>query len=736
MEIVIDYETRSACDLTKYGLWNYSIHPTTDILCCSVKIDGGETRIWINEKYSCPPEYLKNEVIPTEEFVQIMNSADKYIAHKAMFERIMTLNVGYRYGIKPIPLEKAVCTMAMCGYHALPLSLEGAGKALNLPILKDKLGYSAMLKLCKPRKPNKKDRLELIKNGCIECEDGSFIEADGTIHWLWNEDEKTRAACYDYCCTDTDVEYLLYKNLSQLPPFERQIWELDQQINLKGLPVDTESANAIVKLVTNRESVLLKQFDDLVGGEVSGPRSYVAFRNWVNKKLDIELESLDKDSTEELLRRTKLFSEKDPEGIVKRVLEIKSEIAKASVAKFRSFIEKSDDNGLLRFLFQYFSASTGRFGGRDLQPQNLPRDSYPPKMYELIIELFKSGNADGISLLYDEPFYAASRCIRGTICAKDGMEFLAGDFSSVEAVGNCCLAGDEPGIETFRKKECAYSKFAACIFGIRYEDVKNPSKERQTGKCGELALGFLGGIGAFASMSKTYGIDLEILPDLILGSATPDELDGEYGAVALAQRYVSTNPDTMSLDAAISCDVIKRRWRESHPAIVSFGKSLEIAAKDAIQNHGKVFKVRDIRYCYTGGFLKCMLPSGRLIHYYDPKLKNVETEFGLRLTLNYMGVRTDTTGTSRQWCRVMTYSGKLLENVVQGVCRDLLCHSMLNLRSKGFDIRMHVHDEIVALQKVGQRSLEEFLEIMTMLPPWAADWPIRAEGWSGQRYRK
>jgi DNA polymerase len=262
--------------------------------------------------------------------------------------------------------------------------------------------------------------------------------------------------------------------------------------------------------------------------------------------------------------------------------------------------------------------------------------------------------------------------------------------------------------------------------------------QRQVGKVSDLALGFGGGIGAYASMAKTYGVDLETLPPHVLPNATQDELNGQYGAYALANRYIKMNPGVMSFDAAVACDVIKRKWRADHPNIVASWKAYENAARSAVENPGEIFKAGRVKYMVNENFLKCLLPSGRIMHYYSPKISGHPTDWDEESTsISYLGLKVDKDSgkTTRQWTKLFTYGGKLCENIVQAFCRDLLAYAMLRI-DPHFPIVFHVHDEAVAEVPEGTGNLDRFNELLTILPPWAAGMPIRAEGWVGKRYRK
>lgn len=724
--VTADFETRSPVNLKDCGVYPYFAHPDTEFMCLSAALNAAPPVIWIPRKFErlIDISQVRYEIVTEKRIVEMILSADEIVAQNVEFEYTGWNHLAVpRLGWPPLPLEKLHDTKAQLCMCALPASLGQAGEALHLSIQKDDAGHKAMLKLSKPRRPNKAEKA---------------ANPDWAKTLYWNEDPKLLVTLFNYCCIDVESERLVYHTLPKLPPKEREIWLMDQRINMRGVPVDVENVKAIVRVVAEREEKLLARFQELVGEEVSGPRSYVKVKEWVNAQTGLSLESVDKNATAELLAGGKLPPH------VHEALQIKSELSKSSVAKFRSMLNRVSADGRIRGMFKYHGASTGRWASVGVQLQNLPRDSYKPKTWEIAAELFRDNNVEELTFFCDDPFYAASKCVRGSLCTPPGSRFICADFNAIEARVNAWLAGEESKLDIFRSGKDPYKAAAAPIFGKTYEEIVllgDESKERQVGKCGDLSMGFLGGIGAYASMARNYNIDLEILPPIILPSATDEEVNGQWGARALAKSYVSRNPDSMSLDAAIACDVIKRRWRAAHPAIVQFGKGLGTAAWRAVENPGQVFSIRGIRFVVHGGFLKMLLPSGRMLYYYDPRISPSrkswdDPDYEGDPAVTYMGMRVVDGATTRMWTRLATYSGKILENAVQSVSRDLLAESMLRLEAAGYPIVLHVHDEPGAQLPDGAGSLGEFVAIQEQLSPWATGLPIKVKGWEGRRFRK
>jgi DNA polymerase len=715
--VTIDFETRSPVNLKTHGLNVYFEHPDTEIMCLGLALNSRPPVLWTPPKFYDRVDYknLRYKLVRDNVMLRMIKQADAIVAQNSMFEVVGWHEKMHKgFGFPDLELEKMHDTMAQLGYHALPFNLAQAGQALNLPIQKDPAGHKLMLKMCKPRNPRKG---EPVSPG----------------QYLWHETQEQLEGLLNYCGQDVESERLLYNSLAPLPPFEREIWLLDQCINLRGVPIDMESVRAIVEVIEQREKHLLRKFKALTKGRVSGPRSYVALKDWINKEIPwAKINSVGKDETALLMADRRL-----PEYI-REVLKIKAEISKSSVAKFKAMLNRASKDGRVRDWALYAGASTLRWASQGLQNHNHPRDSYGPETYEHAVGLFKEKDLEGLQLLYDDPYFVASRCVRGSIQTKPGSTFVCADYSSVEAVGTPYLAEDEPALVIFRSGRDVYKVAAADTFNCSESDIGDSSKERQIGKVQILALGFGGGIGAFANMAINYGIDLESLPAYVMPYATPDELEGQYGAKALAKTYISQHPEGMSFEAAVACDVIKRKWRAAHPAIVQFWRDLEDAAYAAVQNPGQIFSAGRIRYCVHGKFLKCQMPSGRLMHYYMPRIQPVRTSWGEdKKSITYMGLKVVDGKTTRQWVRLHTYGGKLCENVVQGFCRDLLACGMLRVEKElGYPIVLHVHDEAAAELPDGAIDLKEFETTLSKLPDWAYGMPLKAKGWVGRRYRK
>ena len=724
--IVIDFETRSTIDLKKRGAFVYMSSAATEPMCLGALTPDQEPMLWIPEKFlsKIDRDNITYPIVSEQRMIDAVMNADYVVAQNSQFEFLMwNLIMVPRFGWPKLPLDRLHDTQAQCAYCALPMSLGYAGMALGLSTQKDSAGHKVMLKLCKPRRPRKAER-------------------EANPNWMfdtyWHEDPRDLETNFNYCGQDVLAEDALHRHLPDLPPKEREIWLLDQRINLRGVHIDKPNVEAIIQVINAQEKIQQERFAELTNGAVTGPRSFAALKLWINQETGLKVKSLNKAATIELIEQGDL-----PEH-VRKVLEIKAQLSKSSVAKFNAMLDRMND-GRVQGWSAYHAAATGRWAAWGLQLHNNPRDCYAEEDYEIVTSLFREGSIEAMELLFDNPYYCASRCVRGAISAAPGKQFICTDFSAIEGRGLAHLAGEKWVVDAYRDGVDMYKMSASEIFGVPYEDINK--EQRQVGKVAELALGYAGGIGAFATMATVYNVDLESLPDLILPHATIYEVDGPYGAIGLAKMYLAKNKGAMSQSAAQACDVIKRKWRDARQNIVRFWKQIENCAIQAVKDPGKVYMYRGIRFCTSNGFLKCRLPSGRLLHYFRPIIEmrkspwDVEPEEGeepelTQEVLTYTGLKIVEGRTTRQWASIDTYSGKICENICQGFCRDLLAEMMLRHEEAGYKIILHCHDEDMAEMPIGKGSLEDFNRIAEIVPSWAEGMPIKAEGWVGSRYQK
>lgn len=719
--ITIDFETRSALDLVKCGPWKYAEHHTTDILCLAIKVDDSDTLVWlprnIRRLMSDNSTYLSDDDLSS-----VLSQTQTVEAHNVEFEVAVWHHIMHkRYGYPDLSNFRLSCTAVRAAVQALPRKLADVCQVLNVPVQKDTAGHRLMLKMCKPRKPRKQER---------------EADPDWPDKLYWHETEADMLGLIDYCVQDVEAEYALSRVLNDLTQYEYANWCHDQLINRRGVHIDIPSVGSIIDCTTRHEQILLRRVADLTGGAVSSTRQVKATISWLAGQ-GVHAENLQKQTVSDLLADDAL------PPVVREMLTIRRTLAKSSVSKYQAMVKRAQGDSRARSTAMHHGASTGRATGKALQPLNMPRDTYDPDVnLDNVLALFRARNLAMIGMTLGDPFTAASRCLRGCICAAPGNTLYCADWSSIEGIGVAWLAMDTYKLGLFRRQNDGtgakiYNITAGEIFNKEPNRIIKGSAEYQVGKVVELSMGYAGGIGAFAAMAANYGIDLEMLPDLVLSVADPDDIRGKYGAESLATTYLAHNPDAMSLDAAISCDVLKRKWRRNNARIQSLWHRLNSAAVNAVANPGEVFSCGYIQYATWADpannvFLLCRLPSGRLLYYCDPRVQATQTDWGKTESLTYMTVDSVT----RQWVRRHAYGGLLAENVTQAMCRDILTEAMHRVEAAGYPVVMHVYDEIVAETPDSFGDLGEFTDMMEACPTWAPDIPLKAEGWTGTRYRK
>ena len=723
MKLTLDFETRSTVDLLTSGPWKYAAHPSTDILCLAIKADSDKSVIWAPDwvQKLIPVKLLRDAFMDgglgltvSREINLLTRQAETTEAHNVEFERAIWHHIMHlRYGFCDLELDKCDCTAARAAVHSLPRKLETVSKVLGVSEQKDMAGHRLMLKMCKPRKPRKAERLD-------------NPNWENTIYW--HEKPEDFISLFGYCAQDVETEYAVSQVLRPLSKKEREVWKLDQVINQRGVQIDIQNVESIIETLTKHQETLLLQMIKITNGAVTSPRKIAKLQVWLAGK-GVVVENLQKATVEELMGG-------DLPDDVRQVLYIRMALAKASTAKFKAMLDRDAGDGRARSLFMYHGAGTGRASAKAIQPQNMPRDCYEGEELEDAYAAFRSGDIDYLQLFFDDPFQTASKCIRGACISAPGKRLIAADYSSIEARGNAWAAGEEKVLQSFRNNLDLYKVAAADLFGKHYDDITKA--ERQVGKVEVLFFGYQGGIGAFSSAAVGYGIDLEALPGIVAPRATRKELDGPYGARALAASYVTRNPDSMSINAAIACDIIKRKWRADNPAIAASWKEYHNAAFGAVSEPGNVFTFRKAAYRtwvdpIGNKYLLCQLPSGRMLFYFDPQIRDVLASWGEKTTAVTCKV---VDAKTKQWSRRPIYAGLLCENFIQAICRDIMTEAQLRVEKAGYSIVLHVHDELIAEVENGHGSLNEFESIMGELPSWAGGFPIVAKGWEGNRFRK
>ncbi|MBY2477606.1 DNA polymerase [Clostridioides difficile] len=490
----------------------------------------------------------------------------------------------------------------------------------------------------------------------------------------WNKFE-------EYCKQDVVVEREIRNKLSKYKTTEREIklWYLDQRINDLGIRVDTQLIENAIECDKRYTEKLTKEATKITG--LNNPNSPAQLKKWLSDKVGFEITSLTKESIPEILKQV------DDENVI-RILELRKLMSKTSIKKYEAMkLAKGNDNRV-RGLLQFYGANrTGRWAGRLVQVQNLPQNHIED--LDLARNLLKEGDFDLIELLYDSVPDVLSQLIRTAFIPSEGHRFIVSDFSAIEARVIAWLAGEKWRLDVFNSHGKIYEASASQMFKVPIESIKKGDLLRQKGKISELALGYGGSIGALTSMGAIkMGLDEDELQPLVI------------------------------------------TWRNANPNITKFWWDVDKAAKKAIKDRTIVKLQHGIKFIYNPGVLFIELPSGRKLSYLRPKIEPHTTFSGDKVT--YEGMEQ----TSKQWKRIDTYGPKLVENIVQATARDCLREAMFNVTDAGYDIVMHVHDELVLDVDKKCGSLEEVNSIMGKEISWAKGLPLKADGYECDYYKK
>jgi DNA polymerase len=652
-KLYIDFESYSEAKLKNVGAWAYSRHPSTKVLIMAWAFDNEAPVIWTPGE----PLPLWHNRLSAPSFQ--LNAWDDF------FELCLMRNV-----LKwPVPPPRYWAdTAAKAAALALPRGLGACGEALGLPMdrQKSKAGEKLIQLFCKPRVSTRKGSPGLLVRTRPEDEPEKFMEFKR------------------YCLQDVIAEREIDRILPELQPRTRALWELDRKINLRGLHFDMPAVKDALVIIEKARAKAAAKISDNTAGMLDNIASRPQLLEYLDQ-IGTPLESAQK----EYLKRKLAELEKIPDkrhaaGIIRMRLEV----SRSSLAKYDKMVDVVDDTSRAYGLLRFHGASTGRWSGNLIQPQNFPRKSLD--MPDLCIDLFRYQDPEILELLFDDSLEAISYCLRGMITASPGNRLVVSDFSQIESRVLAWLAGAVEKLEAYTNKMDIYVLNAMAAFKIRYYDVDK--EQRQIGKVIELACGYGGGLNAFKSMAQIYGV---VIPDN---------------------------------EAA---QLIKN-WRLGNPKITSYWSSIESLAVAAVKEPGSLQRLRNVGFKVKGSgntsFLFCILPSGRVIAYHRPRL--VEGNFN-RPELEYWGVDSQT----KKYTRQHTYGGKLVENITQAVAMDVMADKMIEIEPY-YPIVLTAHDEVVSDTKNGVGNIEDFNRIMVTVPDWAKGLPIAADGYEAHRYKK
>ncbi|MFS1514583.1 DNA polymerase [Chengkuizengella sp. SCS-71B] len=643
----IDIETYCETDLKTAGMYRYVDCDSFEVTLFAYAWDDGPVIVI---------DLLDFEDIPSEVMEAMTDSNVIKTAWNATFERTC---ITKHFGV-PMPADQWRCSMVHAYYLGLPGSLDKVGNILRVDAQKDSAGKALIKYFAVPCKATK-------KNG-------------GRTRNLPHHDPEKWSNFIEYCRRDVESEREIREMLEKhpVPDFEQKLWVLDQQINDRGVQLQHVLAEHAITCDTSYQEKQMAEASKLTG--LDNPNSVTQLKKWISEKEGIEVKSLNKETVPVLLKEVE--SEE-----VRRVLELRKEMAKTSVKKYITMKKALCSDGRVRGLLQFYGANrTGRWAGRLVQVHNLPKNKIPD--IDLARQLLIDGDFELIEILFGNVPSILSQLIRTTFIPSEGNRFIVSDFSAIEARVIAWLAGEQWRLDVFNTHGKIYEASAAQMFKVPIESIDKGSDLRQRGKVAELALGYQGGPNALIQMGA---LDMGI----------PEE-------------------DLQSLVNA---------WRNANQAIKKFWYDVGNAAIKAVEEKRTVKLQHGLAISYATGGMFIKLPSGRRLAYVSPRIE-MDKRFN-RPKLTYEGV-----GDQGQWKRLDTYGGKLVENIVQAVARDCLAIAMTRLDAHGYKMVMHVHDEVIIDEPCELNSMEEIEEIMGKPIEWAPGLPLRGDGFETNYYMK
>ena len=724
-----DCETFSECDLKTHSTHRYAEHPSTEITVAQWALDDDEPTVvdCTDSRFVRPPVDLLPLLLDPDVIV---------VAHNSHFDRTLLRNC---WGID-VPVERWRDTMIKGMAHGLPGALGKIGDVLGLDAdqAKDKRGRDLIQLFTKPRPKGHNLR-----------------RATRETHP--NEWQEFLAYSYQDVVAMRAIDQKLPSWNYRAGHEELALWHLDQRINDRGFAVDLDLANAAITAVAVEQKRLKQTMVEETDGLVSSPSKRDQLLTFILAEYGVDLPDMKADT---LRRRME-----DPElpEAVKLLLSIRLEATKTSTAKYKALINATSADGRLRNTLQFAGAQrTARWAGRVFQPQNLPRPHEPhifghfalPKMpkgeagEQVVLDYIdqgvaalKGGFAD---VAFENVMQLTTNLVRSCIVAPEGKKLCVADLSNIEGRGLAFLAGEHWKLRAFQAYddgtgEDLYQLAYARSFNVDPKEAVGP--KRQIGKVQELGLGYEGGVAAFLTFAAVYNMDLGELSDAVWSTAGREALDKAAGMLAWVKKQ-RRSTFGLSDRVYIACEVLKAAWREAHPATKQLWQSAGEAVRLAIANPGESFEIgMHLKARKDGAWLRIRLPSGRYLCYLQPQVDEKDQ-------ITYMGVNQYT----RQWGRIKTYGGKLIENCTQAFARDVMAHNMPAIDEwaapwayengeRVIDteegIVLTVHDEIIT-QTLGTDEFThgELARLLSTVPPWAKGIPLSAAGFECTRYRK
>lgn len=656
----IDLETYSSVPITNAGSYKYIQSTDFEILLFAYSVDGGPVEIVDFAQGELLPEWLYHAVLSDDYIKHAYNAAFEWYALSKFYGHLL-------------PIEQWRDTMLHGLYCGFTAGLDATGKALGLPAEKQKLSIGKAL----------------IRYFCVPCAP-TQTNGNRTRNYPKHDPDKWNLF-KTYCIGDVTTEMEIDRRLSAFPvpdAVEKQ-WQIDILMNARGVAVDMGMVRGALEIDAASRDALIKEAVSITGLE--NPNSVSQLAAWLQETTDVSVTDLRKDTVAAMLD-SQMVS-----GDAERMLSIRRELGKTSTKKYNAIENAVCKDGRVRGLLQFYGANrTGRWAGRLVQVQNLPRTYIGLGQLHLARDAVRNKESDKLKVLFGSVPDTLSQLIRTSFIASSGNKLVDADFSAIEARVISWIAGEQWRLEVFRTHGKIYEASASQMFGVPIEKIKKGNPEyalRQKGKVAELALGYQGSSGALIAMgAMKMGIPEEDLPEIV------------------------------------------SRWRDSNKRIVDLWYSLENAAVSVIQTGMPcglrgLYLAREYDAQNNLDFLTITLPSGRKLFYASPSLGMNTWN---RPSILYKGVNQKT----RQWTQLETYGGKLVENVVQAIARDCLALAIEHLEDAGFHVVFHIHDEVVIDCPADKADLDKVVEIMTQQVPWAPDLPLNADGWVGDFFRK
>lgn len=649
--LAIDVETYSNEDIAKAGAYRYCQDKSFKILLFAYAFDDEPVQI-----VDLTKEYLPDEVIEA-----LMDPNVLKTAFNANFER----NAISNFLKIECPPNQWDCTMIRALRLGLPGSLDMVGKVLKFDEDKQKMkeGKALIQYFCKPCKPTK-------SNG-------------GRTRNLPCHSEEKWGIFKEYCKRDVEVERDIRKKLERyiVLDSEKELWDLDQEINDRGVAVDSDLIEMAIKCDEEFAEKNRVKAVRLTG--LNNPNSPKQIKDWVGDRLGHEVTSLTKDNIPLLMRE----AEEVGAGEVIEMLKLRQLMGKTSVKKYQAMKEAKCDDGRVHGLLQFYGANrTGRWAGRLVQVQNLPQNHLDD--LDDARNFLRNGDFEALELIYDSVSDTLSQLIRTAFIPSEGNIFIVADFSAIEARVIAWMAKEQWRMDVFKDNGDIYCASASRMFGVPVEKHGVNGHLRQKGKIAELALGYGGAGGAIRAFDKAGSIPDEELPKLVSD------------------------------------------WRASSPNIVNMWWDVDKAAKKAIKERTtEVLAKYNLKFIYNPGVLFIEIPSGRRLSYIRPK---IEPNSWGAMIITYEGMEQ----TKHNWSRLETYGPKLVENIVQATARDCLSITMQRIAKKGYNIVFHVHDELILDVPKDFGSLEEVNKTFGEPIPWAPGLILNADGYLCNYYMK